>query len=286
MPRWPFVFGDAVLLAAATALVLHGNRPLAPHEVLAVAALCAIGAWIMVLPFLRDHAAAVKLQEQEGLADTARQIGELQSLAGHIREATSQWQSIHDGARKASETATSAVDRVGAEAKAFTEFLSRSNDQEKQAMRLELEKLRRGGTEHLQVIVHVLDHVHALYQAAARNGATPLTAQLGQFRGACLDAVRRIGLASYEAKSGDLFDTNVHQTPEGREPAPGSRIASTIACGYTYQGQPVRRILVTLESSEADSAGGGGLPEGAPKTIREVTEDPALELPLGEDPVD
>lgn len=284
MPRWPFVLADAVLLAAATALVLNGNRPLALHEVIAVAALCALGAWIMILPFLRDHAAAVKLQEQAGLADTARQIGDLQSVAAHIREATAQWQSIHEGARKASETATGAVERVGAEAKAFTDFLARTNDQEKQAMRLELEKLRRGGTEHLQVIVHVLDHVHALYQASARNGATPLTTQLGQFRGACLDAVRRIGLASYEAKPGDAFDANVHQTPEGREPAPGARITSTVACGYTYQGQPVRRILVTVESPEADSGAPGGAPEGASRIIREVEDDPALELPLGEDP--
>ncbi|MBL9174926.1 MAG: hypothetical protein JNL10_15415 [Verrucomicrobiales bacterium] len=282
MPRWPFVIADALLLAAAAALVLHGNRPLALHEVVAVAALCALGAWIMILPFLRDHAAAVKLQEQAGLADTARQIGDLQTVAAHIREATAQWQSIHDGARKASETATGAVERVGAEAKAFTEFLSRSNDQEKQALRLELEKLRRGGTEHLQVIVHVLDHVHALYQASARNGATPLTAQLGQFRGACLDAVRRIGLASYEAKPGDPFDGNVHQTPEGREPAPGSRIASTIACGYSFQGQPVRRILVTVDSPESEPEAAGAAPEGESRTVREVADDPALELPLGD----
>lgn len=253
--RWPFVAGDLVLLAVAAGLVFHGSRPLQPHEVIAVASLCAAGAWIMVLPFLREHAAAVKLQEQAGLADTGRQIGELQSLAAHIREATAQWHTIQEGARQASETATDAVQRVGAEARAFTEVLGRANDQEKQAMRLELEKLRRGGTEHLQVMVHVLDHIHALYQAAARGGATPLVAQLGQFRSACLDAVRRIGLASYEARPGDVFDAAVHQTPEGRDPGSEARIVATIACGYTFQGQPIRRILVTVNSGETGSLG-------------------------------
>lgn len=276
MTRWPFVVGDLVLVVVAAGLVLHGHRPLLTGEVLAVAGLCAVGAWIMILPFLREHAAAVTLQQQAGLADTARQIGELQSVATHIREATSQWQNIQEGARRASETATGAVEKVSGEARAFTEALQRANDQEKQTLRLELDKLRRGGTEHLQVIVHVLDHVHALYQAAARSGATPLVAQLGQFRAACLDAVRRIGLSSYEAKPGDAFDPTVHQTPEGREPTPDSRITGTIACGYTYQGQPVRRILVTVEGSSAP----------APAVVEEAAEDPALELPLdGGNPV-
>ena len=273
--RWPFVAGDLMLIAVAAGLVFLGNRPLQPHEVLSVAGLCAIGAWLMILPFLREHTAAVRLHEQAGLADTARQIGELQSLADHIREATSQWHTIQSGARQASETATEAVDRVSAEARAFTEVLGRANDQEKQALRLELEKLRRGGTEHLQVLVHVLDHVHALYQAAARNGATPLVTQLGQFRAACLDAVRRIGLASYEAKPGDAFDPNVHQTPEGREPVPESRIGATIACGYTFQGQPVRRILVTLQEPAALDR-----PVGTVPGMIEEEDDSVPELPL------
>lgn len=246
--RWPFVAGDLLLLGAATALVLNGHRPLAPAETLAVAGLCAVGAWIMILPFLREHAAAVKLHEQAGLADTARQIGDLHTLSEHIRESTARWHTIQEGARQAAETATGAVDKVGEEARMFTEVLGRANDQEKQTLRLEVDKLRRGGTEHLQVLVHVLDHIHALYHAAARNGVSPLVTQLGQFRAACLDAVRRIGLTSYEARPGDTFDPNTHQTPEGRDPAPDSKIGTTIACGYTYQGQPVRRILVTLDA--------------------------------------
>ncbi|MCW5559059.1 MAG: hypothetical protein KIT22_14670 [Verrucomicrobiae bacterium] len=273
IPPLPFLIGDLVLIAAAAALVLLGHRPLETAEVLAVAALCAVGAWVMVLPFLRQHAAEVRLREQAGLADTARQIGDLQTVAESIREATARWQDIHDAARQAAETATDAADKVTAEARSFAEALGRANDQEKQAMRLEIEKLRRGGTEHLQVLVHVLDHIHALYQAAARHGNNPLTMQLGQFRGACLDAVRRIGLVSYEARPGDPFDPSAHQTPEGREPAEGARVASTIACGYSYQGQPVRRILVML----TDDVSGTPAPD-TPGLTREASEDPTLGL--------
>jgi len=278
IPTAPFLIGDLVLLGAATALVFLGHRPLATAEAVAVAVLCALGAWVMVLPFLRQHAAEVRLQEQAGLADTARQIGDLQAVAQSIREATARWQDIHEGARRAADTATGAVEKVSAEARSFTEALGRANDQEKQAMRLEIEKLRRGGTEHLQVLVHVLDHIHALYQAAARHGNNPLTMQLGQFRGACLDAVRRIGLVSHEAHPGDPFDPSAHQTPEGREPASASRVASTIACGYSYQGQPVRRILVTVDGEGV----GTSAPGVAVSAVQEVAEDPTLELPLDE----
>lgn len=274
----PFLIGDALLIAGAVAVVLLGHRPLETPEVLAVAALCGLGAWMMVLPYLRQHAAEVRFLEQEGLAGTAQQIGELATLAESIREATARWQDIHEGARKAAETATGSVERVTAEARTFAEVLGRANDQEKQAMRLEIEKLRRGGTEHLQVLVHVLDHIHALYQAAARHGATPATTQLGQFRGACLDAVRRIGLVSYEARPGDPFDAATHQTPEGKEPAEGSRVTSTIACGYSYQGQPVRRILVTV----GDGGDARVSSENARSVVTEAGDDPTLELPLEE----
>jgi len=280
IPIAPFLAADGLLIAAAGALVWFGHRPLEAAEVAAAAALCALGAWVMVTPFLRRHSAELRLREQAGLSDTARQIGDLQGIARTIQDSTARWQDIHDGARRAADAAAGSADKVTSEARSFAEVLGRANDQEKQAMRLEIEKLRRGGTEHLQVLVHVLDHIHALYQAAARHGSTPVTLQLGQFRGACLDAVRRIGLVSYEARPGDPFDPSAHQTPEGREPASGSQVASTIACGYSYQGQPVRRILVTLSEPGADS----GLPasEGTIPTVREVSQDPALELPLDE----
>ncbi|MBX3731582.1 MAG: nucleotide exchange factor GrpE [Verrucomicrobiae bacterium] len=280
LPRWPFVVGDLVLVTAAATVVLLGHRPLTPSHALVIAGLCAAGAWVMILPFLKEHAAAVRLQEQLGLADTARQIGELRSVADAVRDTTAQWQAIHDGTLQASRAAATTVEQVTKEARDLTEALGRANDQEKQALRLEAEKLRRGGTEHLQVLVHVLDHVHALFQAAARHGNTPLVTQLGQFRAACLDAVRRIGLVSYEAQSGEPFDPTAHQTPESREPGPGARIASTIACGYTYQGQALRRILVTVAEEET-SPRENRVPDPEWVTpIREVAEDPTLDLPL------
>jgi molecular chaperone GrpE (heat shock protein) len=264
--KWPFLLADALLVALGGFFILTTRWPLTHWEILGVAVCFLSGCWIGLLPFLRDHDAAVKLWEQANLAASAEQLSRVHEVAEQVRLATSQWQSIHEAATKAASTATGAVERVSAEAKAFSEFLGRANDQEKAALKLELDKLRRGGTEHIQVIVHILDHTYALYQAARRSGVPAVVNQLTQFRQACVDAARRVGLLTYEAQPNDLFDPQIHQTPDGKVPAERARIESTVACGYTYQGQPVRRILVALAREEA------AVPATAEETAGETAE--------------
>jgi hypothetical protein len=51
----------------------------------------------------------------------------------------------------------------------------------------------------------------------------------------------------------DLFDTEKHQLPEGQpQPPPEARIAQTLAAGYTYQGQLVRRSLVAVQQPQTE----------------------------------
>ena len=64
---------------------------------------------------------------------------------------------------------------------------------EKAHLRLEVEKLRRGETERLQIIIHVLDHVFALFQAAEHSGHPDLIDQLGHFQKACRKPCAALG---------------------------------------------------------------------------------------------
>ncbi|MFZ9856319.1 MAG: hypothetical protein ACO3I0_14475, partial [Limisphaerales bacterium] len=244
MTKWPFVLADLLLVGMAGFIILTATWPLSRWEIMAAAPCMIVGCWIGLIPFLREHSAAVKLWEQANLAAAARQLAAVSEVADQIRLATGQWQGIQDTVTRTAATSTAAAEKVLAETKAFSEFLSRTNDQEKAALKLEIDKMRRGHTEHLQVIVHTLDHIHALYQAGCRSGIPAVVEQLGQFRNACLDAARRIGLSVYEARPGDPFDPQAHQTPDGQTPPAGSTVEATIACGFTYQGQPLRRILV------------------------------------------
>lgn len=244
--KWPFLLGDVLLVSFGGFLILQASWPLSRWEIAAVAPCFAVGAVLAVLPFLREHRAAVKLWEQSNLVEASQQLDQLVTVANQISAATSHWQSVQETAAKTAGVAEETARRMAAEVKGFNEFFQKAEAQEKAALRLEIDKLRRGEGDSLQIIVHLLDHVHALFVAAARTGQPQLTQQLGQFRAACLDTVRRLGIVAHEAQPGEDFDPKTHQTPDGQEPVAGSKIAGTIACGYTYQGQPVRRILVGL----------------------------------------
>jgi molecular chaperone GrpE (heat shock protein) len=244
--KWPFLLGDLLLVGLAGFVIATASWPLSRWEIGAVALCFVTGAWLAVIPFLREHSGAVKLWEQSNLAEAAQQLDRLVTLANQISAATGEWRGIQETAATTNRTAGEITQKMSLEAKAFSDFLQRHDAQEKAALRLEIDKLRRNEGETLQVIVHLQDHIYALFLAGVRTGQSPLVQQLGQFRAACLDTVRRIGLVAHEARPGEEFDPKAHQTPDGKEPEPGSRIEGTIACGYTYQGQAVRRILVAL----------------------------------------
>ena len=70
---------------------------------------------------------------------------------------------------------------MAAEVREFSEFMQKMNDSEKAALRLEIEKLRRGEGEWLQVLVRILDHVFLLHAAAMRSGQPKLVGQISQF---------------------------------------------------------------------------------------------------------
>ena len=90
-----------------------------------------------------------------------------------------------------------------------------------------------------------------MYQAGARSGQPALAKQLGHFQDACRDAARRVGLVPFIAPPGEPFDPERHQLPEGQPtPVDVAFIADTLATGYTFQSQPLRRALVALVENQ------------------------------------
>jgi molecular chaperone GrpE (heat shock protein) len=265
IPKWPFFTADAALLLTAAAILFVSKFPITGLTAVAIACCCSAGAGILVFPFLREHSAAVKLWEQANLAEAAQQIDRLVSIANHIATAGDEWKAVQEAANKTNRVAGSLIDRISTESKAFADFLGRADAQEKQTMRFEMDKMRRAEAEMLQVLVHLLDHVYALYQGAQRSGQSQLVQQLAKFRAACLDTARRVGVVAYEAQQGDAFNPQSHQTVDGQEPKPDLVVVDTVACGYSFQGQPVRRILVAMGkpgtdpflTSPAESSGDG-----------------------------
>ena len=129
-------------------------------------------------------------------------------------------------------------------------------------MRLEVEKLRRMEGDWIKVTVQMLDHIYAIFRAAERSGQQTLITQLGQFQNACRDVARRMGLAPFMPVIGEAFDARAHQLPDPKmQGNEGAAIQDVMACGYTYQGQLLRRALVVLEgggmSSQPEAFPGG-----------------------------
>ena len=257
VPKWPFYVADIVLIGLAIWLVNHFPHPLAVWPA-TLMALCVAGAAVLgVWPHRMEYEASLKFAQSDGLADAVKEIRNVQTAAEQIRLATGQWQSVQEHSAKTAAAAKEIADRIAAEANAFSEFIQKTNDSEKATLRLEVEKLRRGEGQWLQILVHLLDHVFALYQAGARSGQPNLRDQLGNFQEACRDIVRRVGLTPFEASEDESFNSEKHQLVEGQaepDPVQNPRVAQTLATGYMFQGQILRRSLVALKDESVLSA--------------------------------
>jgi molecular chaperone GrpE (heat shock protein) len=247
LPLWPFVVVDALFLGLAALLLKFGHHPLSWQEAGLLVLCGALGSWSFVTPFLRRNADEQALSQARLLAEATGQIQKLDQLAAQISGATNQWLELQTHTAEAAESAKQVAERMEAEARAFTEFMQRAGETEKAHLRLEVEKLRRAEGERLQIIIHVLDHVFALFQAARRSGQPALMEQIGQFQNACREAIRRMGLVQTAVPAGEAYDPQLHQLPENTAPVENALVADTLAAGYTYQGQLLRKPVVALK---------------------------------------
>jgi molecular chaperone GrpE (heat shock protein) len=252
LPKWPFLLGDLALLGLAAWLISRNAGPLQLWEAAALVLCVGGGAWLAVTPFIAEYRAAVKLAEADHLAETVAKIQQLESVATQVASCTNQWTFAQEQANKSVEAAKAISDRMNAEMKSFTEFMQRTNDTEKATLRLEVEKLRRTEGDWLQILVRIHDHIYALHQAGARSGQPALIEQLTMFSKACLDATRRVGLVPFAAAPDEPFDARMHQAmDDGAEAPPNAVVTETLATGYTFQGQLLRRAVVNYRVNGA-----------------------------------
>lgn len=212
----------------------------------------AAAAWISIMPWLKEHDAAVHLTDSSNLKSSLEQIKTVEKVADLIRQSNAQWQGVQEASARTVTSAREITERMKMEADEFMKFISNAHDQERAGLRLEVEKLRRMEGDWIKVAVQMLDHVFALTRAAERSGQPQLIKQLNQFQGACRDVARRMGLSTFVPSSGEPFDARGHQLPNPQMVAKeGDRVQDVLACGFTYQGQLLRRALVMLEGEQS-----------------------------------
>lgn len=256
VPKWPFFLADAFMLGLAYFLFYwQAKLPLTQWEVIACSVCVLLAAILGIVPYLLEYRAVIKygalikLIETSSLTAATEKIQNLESCVAQIGAATDHLQTAQAQADKTANLANQITERMAQEVKEFSEFMAKANEGEKATLRLEVEKLRRGEHEWLNVLVFMLDHIFALNRAAERSGQENLIKQLSHFQNACRDAARRVGLAPVLAEVGEAFDPQKHQVPEGEPPTSGI-IGEIIACGYSYQSKLIRPVVVKLREAE------------------------------------
>jgi molecular chaperone GrpE (heat shock protein) len=226
----------------------QSGRPMDIGEMLLLAGCVAFGAALGITPFVLEYGYLSKLTQVERLQRALLQIHNIETVGRQVASATAGWQAVQDDATKAVEAARQINESMTHEAHAFKLFLEKANDSERQHLRLEVDKLRRAETDWLRMLVRIMDHVHSLFQAAIRSGQPALIDQLRSFQRACRDATLRVGLVQFDANPGDRFDPQLHQSAQdSNDPAPDAIIMETLAAGYRFQAQTIRRALVALQ---------------------------------------
>lgn len=278
LAKWPFFVGNAVLLALAWFTVHQSRRPMGSAEVFVCLACVTLGAIFSMWPYIVEYRSAANLVETGALTSVISQVQNLEQVATRIDGATAQWTTVHESADKTARHANDIAKKMADEVKAFNEFIAKSNEGEKAAMRLEVDKLRRMESDWLQVLVRILDHVHAINRAAAQSGQPNVIEQLGRFQNACHDASRRVGLAPFTAAADEKFDAQRHQVINGQpKPADGALVDETLANGYTFQGRLLRPAMVRIRPENS----GEDAPNVTETSTETATASAQNQLPLG-----
>lgn len=255
VPWWPFISAWILLLATAAVLVFCAAHPISQTIAILATTAVALGTLLGCLPFILEYRATAKLIEVNALGTVTDKFAGLEAFAAQVAAATDQWARVQEatqgGAEKTVTAAKEIADRMTAEVREFNEFQTRMNTTEKNALRLEVEKMHRAEGEWLQVVARILDHVFALNNAAARSGQPELAAQIGNFQHACRDAARRVGFVQFEAVAGETFDGEKHRVQGEENPAADSIVAETLAPGLSFQGRLIRPVLVRLQEKAA-----------------------------------
>ena len=261
IPKWPFLLGDALLLGSAFYIIWQSPHPVSQWQTIVCVVCAAVGALFGVAPFVMDYRAILRLVDANTLGEVAGKIQDLERLAAQISTATGEWTNVQTQAEKISTGAREIASRMAEEVRQFSEFMQKMNDSEKTALRLEVEKLRRGEAEWLQVLVRILDHVFALHAAAVHSNQPQLAEQITHFQNACRGVARRVGVTPFVAEPDEPFNPERHQALDAKaKPPADAAVAETVGVGYTFQGRLLRPALVRLKENGAEKSDENQLP--------------------------
>jgi molecular chaperone GrpE (heat shock protein) len=268
IPKWPFLFGAALLLGFAFYIIWQSPHPISQWQTVICLVSAALGSLLVVAPFFLDYRAVLRLVDVNALGEVSGKIQDLERLADRIAAATNEWTNVQTQAEKISTDSKEIAGRMTEEVHQFSEFMQKMNDSEKAALRLEVEKFHRGEAEWLQVLVRILDHIFALHAAAVHSNQPQVAEQITHFQNACRGAARRVGVTPFVAEPDEPFNPERHQAVDAKtKPPADATVAETVGVGYTFQGRLLRPALVRLKENGVEKPDENQLPLEATESI-------------------
>jgi hypothetical protein len=157
LPKWPFLVGDAVLLAGAVLLATRSPVPYATPVILTIALCVALASILGVIPFLADYAH----RQDETLDERQRSLEALtRTVADSAEQISVAATSLHElsAASRQPQTAAETVPSAQLEAQltALGEQQARGLAQTSDALRQELKTLRNSVREQITALKSIL----------------------------------------------------------------------------------------------------------------------------------
>src|SRR5882672_3772825 len=99
IPKWPFLLANALLVAAAAAVIYKARHPISHAEIYISTGCVALGALLGCLPFILDYRATGKLIDVNAVTTVAEQLHDLKTYSAQISTATDQWARVQEATK-------------------------------------------------------------------------------------------------------------------------------------------------------------------------------------------
>ncbi len=248
VPKWPFLFCDALFVGLSVWLSLQIKPPIEPWQAGCIFAAVVLGACFAAAPFYWEYRAEAKALEIAQLTSVAKEINKMEDVAKQIAECTGNWTQAQEASGQSITAAKEIATQIAEDAKSFTTSMAELNNSKLKSLELEVEKLKRSEQDWGGIVVGQLDLVYRLRESAILSGKKQFIETMTSFQAQCRDVARRVGLTAYDAEEGAAFDPEQHQLADvDTKPGEKAKVAATKLPGFKLQGRLVRKAVVALK---------------------------------------
>ena len=201
---WPFLIGDAILLATAVLIGLQAHAPLNGLPLIAIASCVALGALLAVIPFLLNYTRSQELALEERQREIAALAQSTATSAEQISIAAASLHSIAENTIRSIKLGEQLPQKIQEKINEFKSQLNEVAVTENEALAQEINTLRTSETERLETALANVRKTAAdlaAIESANRQHTTAMGESLTRFVAATEKAASETTIAIENART-------------------------------------------------------------------------------------